>query len=127
MRFVWGTDKQHAIDSLKAAVISSLAIRPIDYSSTNKVILAIDSSFIACGWILSQLDDNSQQQPSRFGSITWTALESRYSQAKIKLYRLFQVLKATKVWTIGVQNLTIEVNAKYIKGKIIRTFSQMHQ
>ena len=32
--------------------------------------------------------------------------------------QLFQALKATKVWIIGVQNLTIEVNAKYIKGMI---------
>ena len=60
VKFVWGTDKQCAMDSLKAAVISSLAIRLIDYFSTNKVILAVNSSFIACGWILSQLDDDSQ-------------------------------------------------------------------
>ena len=60
-KFVWGDAEQQAMDSLKAAVISSPAIRPIDYSLTNKVILAIDSSFIACGWILSQLDNNSSQ------------------------------------------------------------------
>ena len=56
-KFVWGTDKQHAMNSLKAAVISMPAIRPIDYSSTHEVVLAVDSLFIACGWILSQLDD----------------------------------------------------------------------
>ena len=106
------------MDSLKAAVISFPAIRPIDYSSTNEIILAVDSSFIACGWILSQLDDDSQRRPSHFGSITWTTLESRYLQAKIKLYGLFQVLKATKVWIIGVQNLTVEVDAKHNKGMI---------
>ena len=118
MKFVWGDAEQQAMDSLKAAVISSPAIRPINYSSTNKVILAINSSFIACGWILSQLDNDTSRRPSRFGSITWLALESWYSQAKIKLYGLFRALKAVKVWIIGIQNLTVEVNAKYIKGMI---------
>ena len=59
-KFVWGKREQNAMDQLKAAVISSSAIRPIDYTSANEVILAVDSSFIACGWILLQLDDNQQ-------------------------------------------------------------------
>lgn len=46
------------------------------------------------------------------------ALESRYSQAKIELHGLFWALKAVKVWIIGIHNLTVEVNAKYIKGMI---------
>ena len=114
-KFVWGDAEQQAMDFLKAAAISSPAIRPIDYSSTNKVILAVDPSFIACGWIPSQLDNDTSQRPSHFGSITWSTLKSWYSQAKIKLYGLFRALKAIKVWIIGIQNLTIEVNAKYIR------------
>ena len=116
--FIWGPAEQLAMDQLKKAVIALPAIRPIDYLSKNKVILAVDSSFIACGWILFQLDDDGHRQPSRFGSITWTARKSRYSQAKIKLYSLFRALKTMKVWIIGVWNLTIEVDAKYIKGMI---------
>ena len=116
--FVWGTQEQQAMDLLKTKVISSPAIRPIDYSSTNEVILAVDSSFIACGWILLQLDNEDNRRPSRFGSITWTARESRYSQAKIELYGLFRALKAMKIWIIGIRNLTVEVDAKYIKGMI---------
>ena len=106
------------MDRLKEAVIASPAIRPIDYLSKNEVILAVDSSFIACGWILFQLDDNGLRRPSHFGSITWTIRKSRYSQAKIELYGLFRALKAMKVWIIGVRNLTIEVDTKYIKGMI---------
>ena len=74
--------------------------------------------FIACSWILSQLDNDSLRWPSHFGSITWTPFESRYSQAKIELYGLFQALKAVKVGIIGIWNLTVEVDAKYIKGMI---------
>ena len=48
-KFVWGDAEQQAINSLKAAVVLLLAIRPIDYSSPNEVVLAVDSFFIACG------------------------------------------------------------------------------
>src|SRR5271168_4507506 len=116
--FTWGAREQKAMDLLKAAAVASPAIRPINYLSANEVILAVDSSFIACGWILFQLDDNGDRRPSCFGSITWTARESRYSQAKIELYGLFRALKAMKIWIIGIHNLTIEVDAKYIKGMI---------
>ena len=117
-KFVWGEREQNAMDQLQAALISSSAIRPINYTSANEVILAVHSSFIACGWILLQLDNNRQRRPSRFGSITWTPWESRYSQAKIELYGLFRALTTMKVWIIGIKNLTIEVDAKYIKGMI---------
>jgi hypothetical protein len=50
--------------------------------------------------------------------ITWNEHEAQYSQVKIKLYRLFRTLKAAKVWLVGVKNLTIEVDAKYICGMI---------
>ena len=116
--FLWGIEEQQTMDLLKATVITSPAICPIDYHSANEVILAVDSSFIACGWILLQLDNNNAHCPSCFGSITWTPHESRYLQAKVELYGLFCALRAMKVWIMGVRNLTVEVDAKYIKGMI---------
>ena len=67
--FVWGEEKQHAMDTLKSAVIDSPAICPLDYSSSNEVTLVVDSSNIAVGFILSQVDDNGKRHPARFGSI----------------------------------------------------------
>jgi len=116
--FSWGPDEQSAMDQLKLAIINSPAIRPIDYQSHNEVILAVDSSQIAVGYILSQIDDDKRRRPSRFGSITWNERESRYSQAKIELYGLFRALRAVKVWIIGVKNFTVEVDAQYIKGML---------
>jgi hypothetical protein len=106
------------MNTLKSAIIESLAIRPINYESGQEVILAVDSSYIACGWILLQLDNEGRRRPSRFGSITWNERESRYSQAKIELYGLFRALKAAKVWLIGLKTFTIELDAKYIKGML---------
>ena len=116
--FVWGEEEQHAMNTLKTAVIDSPAIRPLDYSSSNEVILAVDSSHIAVGFILSQVDDNGKRRPARFGSILWNDRESRYSQAKLELYGLFCALKSIKVWIIGIKKFTVEVDAQYIKGML---------
>ena len=116
--FNWGPDEQSAMDQLKHTNLSSPAIHPIDYQSNNKVILAVNSSQIAVGYILSQIDDDGCRCPSRFGSITWNERESHYSQAKIKLYGLFRALRAIKVWIIGIKNFTVEVDAQYIKGML---------
>jgi hypothetical protein len=44
--------------------------------------------------------------------------ESQYSQAKLKLYGLFRALRAYRIYIIGVKNLIVEVDAKYLKGML---------
>lgn len=44
--------------------------------------------------------------------------ESQYSQAKLELFGLFRALKDVRIWIVGVKNLAVEVDAKYIKGMI---------
>jgi hypothetical protein len=116
--FHWTNSAQDAMNTLKTAVTKSPAICPINYNSTNEVILTVDSFYLMCGWILLQLDNKGNRCPARFGSITWNERESQYSQAKIELYGLFHALKAVKVWLIGIKKLTIEVDPKYIKGTV---------
>ena len=40
------------------------------------------------------------------------------SQPKIELYGLFHALRALRVHIIGVRHLTIELDAKYIRGML---------
>ena len=94
------------------------AIRAIDYSSEQEVVLSVDSSWMAVGFILSQLGEDGKRYPLRYGSITWNETEQRYSQAKLELYGLFRALKAVKIYVVGVKNFIVEVDAKYIKGMI---------
>ena len=42
----------------------------------------------------------------------------RFSQAKLELYGLYRALRTLKLYLIGVRNLTVEVDAKYIKGML---------
>ncbi|KAJ2923743.1 hypothetical protein H1R20_g13351, partial [Candolleomyces eurysporus] len=116
--FHFGREQIDAMETLKEMVQTCSAIRPIDYKSNNEVILAVDSSNIAVGYILSQMGDDGLRYPSQYGSITWNGTERRYSQSKIKLFGLFRALKDVRIYIIGVQNLVVEVDARYIKGMI---------
>ena len=84
------------------------------------VILAVDTLHIAIGYILSQCstDNPKLQYHSRFGSITLNECECRFSQPKLELYGLYHTLQTLKLYLIGVRNLVIKVNVKYIKGML---------
>ena len=80
--------------------------------------LYINTSVIAIGFIMSQEGEDGKRYPNHFGSISLTSIESRYSQAKLELYRLFRSLRAVWVFIFGVTNLVVEMDAKYVKGVI---------
>lgn len=107
-----------AMATIKNLVVHSPALRPIDYTQPWEVILAVDSSVIAVGFILMQLRDDNKRYPARFGSIAWNDRESRYSQAKLELYGLFRALRSFRIYIVGVKKLVVEVDAKYIKGML---------
>jgi Integrase zinc binding domain/RNase H-like domain found in reverse transcriptase len=109
-----------AMEDLKQALLSSPALRPIDYTSTAPVILSVDTSAIAVGFILSQcdLDDPKRRYYARFSSITLNDRECKFSQPKLELYGLYRALRSLKLYLIGVRNLIIEVDARYIKGML---------
>jgi hypothetical protein len=116
----FGQKQLDAMADLKDALLKSPALRPISYTSSAPVILAVDTSFIAIGHILSQCDpDNAKlRYVAKFGSITLNQSESKFSQPKLELYGLYRSLRALKHNLIGVRNLIIEVDAKYIKGML---------
>jgi Integrase zinc binding domain/RNase H-like domain found in reverse transcriptase len=116
----FGQDQLDAMKDLKDALISSPALRPIDYQSDAPVILSVDTSNIAIGLILAQCDpeDTKRRFFAKFGSITLNDRESRYSQPKLELYGLYRALRSLKMYLLGVRNLIVEVDAKFIKGML---------
>jgi hypothetical protein len=54
--FVFGPEQIAAQEDLKQALFDSPALRPIDYSSGSPVILGVDTSYLAVGFLLSQCD-----------------------------------------------------------------------
>jgi RNase H-like domain found in reverse transcriptase len=90
----FGPLQETAMDNIKQALLTSLALQPINYKSDAPVILSVDTSHIAIGFILSQcdLDNVKLRYHARFRSITLNELESQFSQPKLGLYRLYRSL-----------------------------------
>ena len=118
--FIFGPEQIAAQEDLKQALVDSPAIRAIDYKLDSPVILAVDTSYLAIGFHLCQcdIDDPKKCHYARFRSITLNDRESRFSQPKLELYGLYRSLCALKLYLIGVRNLIIEVDARYIKGML---------
>jgi len=102
------------MQALKGAIITSSTLISIDYNSDHSVFLSIDSSWHGVGWILAQECADGCHRPTRFGSISWNERKSRYSQAKVKLYGLFRALCALRLYTVGVKNLVVKMDAQYV-------------
>ena len=77
-------------------------------------------SHIAIGFLLCQCEPDNPHRHwyVRFGSITLNDHDSCFSQPKLELYGLFCVLRALKMYLIGVWNLVVEVDVGYIKGML---------
>jgi hypothetical protein len=116
----FGKDQLAAMEDLKEALINSPALRPINYTSGASVILSVDTSYIAVGFLLAQCDIEKPKLRyyAKFGSITLNEREARYSQPKLELYGLYRTLRALKLILLGVRNLVVEVDAAYIKGML---------
>ena len=52
------------MDYLKQAIVDSPALCPIDYASSLPVILAVDTSSIAVGYILMQQGEEGKHYPA---------------------------------------------------------------
>src|SRR5271163_5235835 len=60
VEFEFGEDQLFEMETLKQLTEDCQAIRAIDYMSSNEVILAVDSSWIAVGFLLSQIGDDGK-------------------------------------------------------------------
>ena len=118
--FEFGPDQLAAQEDLKQALISSPTLKPIDYTSSSPVILAVDTSSIAVRYFLCQCDENNPKIRTYncFESITLNDRETRFSQAKLEIYGLYRALQATQLYLLGVRNLIVEVDTRYIKGML---------
>jgi len=116
--FYWGEAQDTAFSKIKKRITSAPVLKPIDYESDNCVILSVDSSKYATGFILWQLDDEGRKHPARYGSLPMSDAASRYSQAKLELFGLYKALRHWRFYIIGLRNLVVEMDAKYVKGML---------
>ena len=91
-------------EAVKTVLLTSSALQPIDYTSNVPVILAINTSQIAVGFLLGQCDADNPCicHFACFGSIMLHNHESCFSQSKFELYSLFWALCSLKAYLIRV-------------------------
>ena len=118
--FEFGPTQIEAQVDLKQALLNSPVLRPIDYQSDLPVILAVDTLQIAVSFYLCQADPVMPKKCyfARFGSLPLNDCEQHFLQPKLELYGLYRALCAYKMFLVGVRNLIVEVNARYIKGML---------
>jgi hypothetical protein len=80
------------------------------------VIVAVDSSVHGAGWVVYQ-QNREEKHLVLFGLCTFSEAESRYSQPKCELYRVFHALKDLRhrIWGI---HFHLDVDAKFLAEMI---------
>ena len=119
--FIFGLEQISTQDVLKTALLSSPTLCPIGYASNSPVILGVNTSSIVVRYLLCQCDTDNPRihRYTHFSLITLNDHELCFSQPKLELYGLFHALRLLKMYLIGVWNLIVEVDVRYIKGMLL--------
>ena len=113
-KYVWTDECSRAVESLKKRAGDSGILYKIDYTSGREIILAVDSSHIATGIVIYQLDEDGNRLPIRFESLGFNDRESRYSQPKLELCGVYKAFRKVRQHIFGT-HFTLEVDAKSIQ------------
>ncbi|KAK4701377.1 hypothetical protein P7C70_g4856, partial [Phenoliferia sp. Uapishka_3] len=109
--FVWTKECQESFEKLKTIVGKEILLTKLDYSAdAGQIILSVDSSHIAAGGIIFQEDSEGRRKPARYESLTFTSVESRYSQPKLELAGVAKMLKKLQMYLWG-RRFILEVDA----------------
>jgi hypothetical protein len=105
--FVWDTEQEEAMKRLKQAITESPALCPLNYDIDTDIVLAVDTSWMAVGLQIYQMDliDKFKRHYAKFASITLNRRESRFSQPKQELYGLKRALEACNIGYWGAKDL----------------------
>ncbi|KAE8225689.1 hypothetical protein CF326_g7827 [Tilletia indica] len=118
-RFRWNDDATVAMEQLKQAAKQQPILVAIDYSSSEPLVLAVDSSQIAAGWALYQGDAEEGQlrKLNQYGSVGFSEVESRYSQPQLELCGVFKAVKQLRHSLYGTFFI-LEVDAASLRQMI---------
>ena len=72
--------------------------------------LAVDSSYQSVGAVLTQEDENGWDRPALYESLLFSDVESRYSQPKLELCGVAQMMKKLQTVLWG-QYFELQVDA----------------
>lgn len=110
----WTEDCEKSFVCCKEIVGNKIMLRKLDYSpGAGEIILSVDSSSTAAGGALWQVRQDGLKEPVRYESISFTDMESRYSQPKLELAGVVKMLKKLKRLLWGV-HFILEIDALFL-------------
>jgi len=105
-------EQEEAMDTLKRALTTAPALKPIDYHAVGTIFLSIDSLNIGWGAILQQeKESTNKHHPARFESGVWNEAEKKYDGGKLECRGLLKALKKLRVYLYGVR-FVMEIDAR---------------
>ena len=109
----WTEECDQAFNKLKKIIGEDIVLKKSDYSeNAGKITLAVDSSFVAAGAVLSQKDkETGLFRPVIYESIVFSPVESRYSQPKLELCGVASILEKLQTILWG-QYFELQVDFK---------------
>ncbi|MBW0478336.1 hypothetical protein O181_018051 [Austropuccinia psidii MF-1] len=108
----WDEKCEESFIKLGKIVGEEITLRTLNYDKgLGKIKLAIDSNCIEAGEVLMQDDENGQDRPVLYESVTFSRLESKYSQPKLELCGVARRLKKLQTILLG-QHFELQVDAK---------------
>ncbi|MBW0550136.1 hypothetical protein O181_089851, partial [Austropuccinia psidii MF-1] len=108
----WDEKYEEACIKLRKIVGEEITLKRLNYEKgSGKIKLAIDSSYIAAGAVLMKEDENGKDRPVLYESVTFSQLESKYSQLKLELCGVARILKRLQTILWG-KHFELQVDAK---------------
>ncbi|MBW0472577.1 hypothetical protein O181_012292 [Austropuccinia psidii MF-1] len=108
----WDEKCEEAFIELRRIVGEEITLKTLNYEKgSGKIKLAIDSCYIAAGAVLMKGDGNGKDRPVLDESVTFSQLESKYSQPKLELCGVARILKKLQKILWG-QHFELQVDAK---------------
>ncbi|KAE8229024.1 hypothetical protein CF326_g6021 [Tilletia indica] len=115
-KFQWSEDASSAVNALKAASLTHPFLGVLDYTSGDEIVLSVDSSQIAAGFVLSQ-ERKEGRVIILYDSIAFADVETRYSQPKLELCGVYKAVRKTRYHLIGTPFI-LEVDAASLRQMI---------
>ncbi|KAE8221274.1 hypothetical protein CF319_g5338 [Tilletia indica] len=116
----WTKEASEAMDRLKAAAKGNHFLGVLDYTSTDDIVLSVDSSQIAVGFVLWQdRPEPAGRTVILYDSIAMTDTEQRYSQPKLELCGVYKAVRKLRYHLIGARFI-LEIDAMSLRQMLNR-------
>ncbi|KAJ9246723.1 hypothetical protein DTO195F2_9270 [Paecilomyces variotii] len=123
--FLWGPEQQEAMDTLKVALTTAPALKPIDYREGGIIIVNTDASGSGWGAQLAQEEkESNKRHPARYESGVWTQAERRYDGGKLECRAVLKALRKFRAYLYGI-HFRLEVDAKTLVAQLNRTATDL--